>query len=300
MRIVSTSPVTTKFLLEFGLGPVLVGASHACQLPEELSQLPRVTRAPTGDSPFSDYELDYAAIEALAPSHLCAFLTSDPARLEVGYESEVQRLRDRLYSPELRVFSVRPVTLEEVYASLESLGEFVGRKSEGVQFKQKLRAQFMNWADAFYDRMKNRRVTVISSLDPLEVAGDWVPDLITLASAISHAPRGTVRSVPTTWDKVVEFKPDVIVVAPRGKEMKEVLSTFKQLEKLPRWDEIVAVRRGDVFFCDGVTRFYDLKHSIIESVAVLFSCIAGLDSGYITPRDSFYRLRWLELQRHRI
>ena len=35
------------------------------------------------------------------------------------------------------------------------------------------------------------------------------------------------------------------------------------------------------------------------TAAVLLSAMAELDSGYITKRDEFYRLRFVELHRHR-
>ena len=73
---------------------------------------------------------------------------------------------------------------------------------------------------------------------------------------------------------------------------------FREFEKRPGWDNIPAVKRGEVFFSEGISNFYRPSMRLIESMSILVSAIAGFDSGYITPRDSFHKLRWLELQRH--
>jgi iron complex transport system substrate-binding protein len=111
-------------------------------------------------------------------------------------------------------------------------------------------------------------------------------------------PRGQAgREV--TWDEIVAFKPDVIIVAPRGFDVNASARLFKRFEKLPGWEDVSAVKRGEVVFAPGLGLFDRPGPRIRDAMAILISAIAGLDSGYITPRDSFYRLRWIELQRHR-
>ncbi len=300
MRVVSLSPVATKYLLDLGVGEQIVGVTHRCRLPEELSAIARVTEDEPGEGVFSDFEFDEQRLENLQPTHLVSIVNGDPTVLEFGIDRAIERLRNRLVQPALKVFTARPVSLDQLFQAIEQLGTTVDRRSQGQQMVQKLRAQFMNWADAFYDRMKNKRVTVLSGIAPFTLAGDWVPDLIALASGISQAPRGQVGDAETSWEAILQFRPDVLLVAPRGRDMKAALATFKELERTPGWEDALAVKRGDVSFCDGVTRLYDLSYSLVDSVSVLFSCMAGFDSGYIAPRESFYRLRWLELQRHRL
>ncbi len=100
--------------------------------------------------------------------------------------------------------------------------------------------------------------------------------------------------------KIIAFHPDVIIVAPRGMELKASLASFKELSKLKGWEELPAVVRGEVIFTDGIKHFYNPTDGLVDSMAVLLSGIAGFESGYIAERDTFYRLRWLELHRHRL
>ena len=94
------------------------------------------------------------------------------------------------------------------------------------------------------------------------------------------------------------FRPDVIIVAPCGATLEESLRSLKELEAAPEWEDIPAVKRGEVIFYEGV-ELYQPGPRFIKGVAVMVSAVAGLDSGYITKKDEFYRLRFVELHRHR-
>lgn len=192
-----------------------------------------------------------------------------------------------------------PTTLDTAMSAIEDVGKALGSSERAHSLAQRLKAQLMDWCDNFYDRMKNKRVSVLAGVEPLMLAGHWVPDMVALCSGVSHMARDGAPDAAIAWPEIVSFRPDVIVVAPRGMELKVSMAHFKQMEKLPGWESVPAVKRGEVTFVDGLHHFYEPGPKLMESMAILISAIAGLDSGYITPRDSFYRLRWLELQRHR-
>jgi hypothetical protein len=103
---------------------------------------------------------------------------------------------------------------------------------------------------------------------------------------------------PVEWREVQEFDPDVILAVP-DLQHDEALGTFKSFEALPDWDEVRAVKRGDVFFASGSRYLLRPSQHLRQGLGLFLSAAAGFESGYITERDSFQRLRWLELQRHR-
>ena len=156
----------------------------------------------------------------------------------------------------------------------------------------------MDWSDSFYPRMKNKRVTVLSSVAPLRLAGKWVPDLVKSASGTSQHFVAGDGEKETSWSEIAAFRPDVIIVAPDGYSLEESVKTLKYLERAKEWEGLPAVKRGEVVFCDGLG-LYRPGPKLLSGAAVLISAIAGLESGYITKRDEFFRLRWVELHRHR-
>jgi iron complex transport system substrate-binding protein len=250
-------------------------------------------------------------------SDLSNGLTVDPVDLEMvrrlapriiitdfeGLDSESERVKrqaelSQLVGRDVQLIALRARTLEGVYGAIEKVGEVVGRAPAAREMCNRIKAQIMDWCDSFYDRMKNKRVTVLSSVTPLRLAGRWLPDLVKAASCIPQYIAVGAGAKEVTWREVEEFRPDVIVVAPEGFALEESVKTLRFLERYPSWESLPAVKRGEVVFCDGLG-LYLPGPRMLSGVSHLISGLAGLESGYITPRDSFYRLRWVELHRHR-
>ena len=243
----------------------------------------------------SSESVDLEMLKSLSPSIvLTDFEGLDSESDRVRREGELSQYIGR----EVRLIALRARTLEGVYGAIERVGEVVGKSPAAREMCNRIKAQIMDWCDAFYDRMKNKRVVVLSSVTPLRLAGRWIPDLVKAASCIPqyNAVGGGPKEV--TWREIEEFRPDVIVVAPEGFSLEESVKTLRFLERFPTWESVPAVKRGEVIFCEGMG-LYLPGPRILSGVAQLISGIAGLESGYITDRDSFYRLRWVELHRHR-
>lgn len=308
MRIVSLDPFITDLVYSYGYGENLVGVSHRCDLHEAHEEVKRVTVAreqrakhPQPDAILLAEQLaqDFVLIDVLRglqPTHVLTSLPGSAKDLDKG--SLLEEL-SRLCAVTLSFESFKPHTLNQVYQTYQDVGLALGAKTKGVDLAAKVKAQVMNWCDNFYDRMKNKKVTFVSSVQPLHLGGDWIPQLIQLASCHPQyvVPGEGDKSVQ--WEQIVEFRPDVLLVSPRGKSMAEALSYFKVMEKFPHWEDIPAVKRGEVAFTEGLSHFYRPSAKIIESMGILVSAVAGFESGYITERESFFRLRWLEMQRHR-
>lgn len=226
-------------------------------------------------------------LSSLASKDLKSAVTSRPDLLE---QFKIEQLKEFIdYSPS---------SLLQVYEVIENIGLKLKAPAVSRDYVQKIQSQILAWADNFYDRTKKKKVTFLRSHKPLTVAGEWIADMIQVTSAVSQIAPG-IPSKVIKWSDVVDFKPDVLMVAPEGLSADLAFATFKEFEKLPNWEEVPAVKRGEVYFSPGDELFYQPGVRMIDSMAFIVSCIAGLDSGYITKRDSFQRLRWLEMQRHK-
>ena len=311
MRIVALEPFLTALTVCFGRAEELVGASCRCSLAEELGSVARVTKPAQPGAASSalarSYRLETGAcsdvlnLEALRQAGADIVLTRIPAEREITplILSNVREDVSALLGHEVAVHSYAPATLDEVLAMYEQLGRDLECADRGIDLAHRQKAQFMVWGDSFYDRMKNKRVSFISGVDPLRLAGWWIPDMIRGCSAASQSAAGKPPR-ECEWREVLEFKPDVILVAPEGMALEDSMRLFSRFERLPDWEQLPAVKRGEVYFAGGAEHFYRPGPALIESMGILMSAVAGFESGYITPRECFYKLRWLELQRHRL
>ena len=309
MRIVSLEPYITDLALFFGKGEDLVGVTHRCQFDKPEIQ-PLVLTAPRAVRSTQHYfnpilsrdAIDVQLLRQVSPDVIVATLVSQLPSNEISREEilTIQQELAKLINKEIKLLDYNPLRLDQIFEDSDRLARELRVTDRGSSIGRLAKAQLMDWGANFYDRMKNKKVVLIANIEPLFLGGLWIPDMIHALSAISMIKPGAINHLKVTWQDIVEFKPDVLVVAPEGYDLKKSMATFKELEKLPNWEELPAVKRGEVVFCDGVTHFYNPGPKIIDSFAIMVSAIAGFESGYITKRDSFYRLRWLELQRHRI
>ncbi len=307
MRVVTLQPFLTDIVTYLDLGSELVGVSHGCEVPQASAgaavvtasapvthtvATPDIVRISRELCPFS---VDFDKLCGTNPDVILTVVSdADPASFckwaEGVFEQELGR------PVRVRAFSI--LSLQLMYEAFEEIGVLVGRAREGRALTNRIRAQLMDWGDNFYARMKNKRVSVLSSLQPLRVAGRWIPDLVKTASAQPQVLAINEADRSTSWREMEAFRPDVIVVAPEGFTLAESVKTLPLLEKIAEWSGLPAVKRGEVIFCEGES-LYRPGPKLLKGAAVLFSAIAGLESGYITARDEFFRLRFVELHRHR-
>jgi iron complex transport system substrate-binding protein len=306
MRIVALEPYIADIVVHIGLGEQLIGVPYGCSDHAGAEVVTSPSEGTSASLQVPGGSLLSEVLRSLAPTHILAGLPlPERSNFDATTSLESQTLLSSIRSlfegttPVPQIVGVGPVTLSQIFDSYHVIGRALGCPEKGREVAQRMRAQFMDWGDNFYDRMKNKRVTVLSGVSPLMLAGRWIPDLINLASCISQQPNPGGPDVEITWKQVIEFRPDVLIVAPRKLSHDEALGTFKILERLPDFEVPPAVRRGEVFFFPGEQLIYRPGPKLLEGMGILISAIAGIDSGYITPRDSFQRLRYLEMQRHR-
>jgi iron complex transport system substrate-binding protein len=241
------------------------------------------------------YHLDIAKLKVLIPDIVLAEVCDpNPAEFVAWAEAFLTKATER----KVKVVDISISSLEQMHSVVEEIGSLTGDAPEARKFANKTKAQLMAWADSFFERCKGKKVVVLSSVNPVVVAERWIPDLVKLLGArtIEREPEKQVQ--PLTWEEVVAGRPDVIVVAPEGRPLMESVKTLKVVQDLPGWEETPAVKRGEVIFCSGV-ELYRPGPKFLRGAAILVSAVAGLDSGYITERDEYFKIRYLELHRHK-
>ncbi len=305
MKIVSLEPYITELLCTLEVQEQVVGVSFGCQ-PKKLNELIATGACQVVTEPSRrgcEYCHDLLHIDKLEELDFDLILTSAPheeERLdEIDNRNLERSLSEKLSNKlgrEVTLKNYSPTTLGEAFQCIEDITKEVGAKK--LDTVNLIRAHYQNLTSNFYERMRNKRVTFISSLNPLSLAGKWIPDMINLCAARSQ--NTNFSDAKVEWNEIVAFRPDVMVIAPKGAPLSIVLRTLKTFESYPGWDDLPAVKRGEVYFCGGDELFYRPNYALVDSMSVLVSALAGFESGYITERDLFYKLRYLELHRNQI
>ncbi len=307
MRIVALQPFAIDILGRFGVGWDLVGITHRAEVPSNASQAVVLTTSQQKAVAYRDGDarrlgegltpdcLDVNQLKRVMPDIILADIREED---KAGFIVWAERYLSSEVGHGVKIQDTSAESLEAVYQVIEQIGAFVGSRVDARKLSSHIKAQLMHWADSFFDRCRGKQVAVISQVDPIAIEGRWFPDLIRLfgGKPLERAPEHRHR--PLTWSDLVAARIDVIIVAPEYASIAQSVQTLPVLQTLPDWEKIPAVKRGEVIFAPGGD-LYRPGPRFLKGAAIVASAMAGLDSGYITERDEYYKVRYLELHRHR-
>jgi iron complex transport system substrate-binding protein len=266
MRICSLLPSATEIAYALGLGDEIVGVTHECDFPPAARAKPVLIR-PRLDATASAGEIDrevrelvarseslYAVdaelLRRLAPDliltqdlcHVCAASPEDLASALARFER----------AP--RVLTLAPHSLEGVWSDIRAVGQATGRSEAGERLAAELEARVAAVERAVAG-LPRPRVVCLEWLDPLFVAGHWVPEMVAKAGGDDVLGRPSEPSFTVSWQQVLDARPDFVLVMPCGYGMEKAAAEFAGLSLPPGWDELPAAREGRVFAVDASSYF---------------------------------------------
>jgi len=275
---VSLLPSATEIVYALGLGGQLVGVTFECDEPASARRDKAVVvggRDTSGMNPAAIdayvrdqlaagqdlYTLHADALAALAPELI---LTQDLCRVCALPTGHVEEALDYLGCT-AEVVALDPYTLDEVLATIVTVGEHTGSQHRAEQLVAALRQRLAEVADRVAGRYRPA-VAVVEWVDPPFTAGHWVPDLVTAAGGRPVAAHPGARSVQTSWDQIAAARPEVIVVAPCGFHLDGAAAqaglVVRQLPSVPVWaiDADGLVVRPGPRLVDGVEALAAILH----------------------------------------
>lgn len=260
-RVVSLLPSGTEIVAALGAIDQLVGVTHECDYPPEVSRLPRVTTTEVErDASSSDID---AAVRSLshAGTPVFALRADDVVRLaptliltqtlcEVCAVSEGDVLGIASLLPGApRVLPLVGTTLDGIWADIRSVGAALGRTEEASALIDEIAARLRRVHETLAAaRAPRPRVAVIEWIEPLYAAGHWTPELVRRAGGIDVLAKPGAHSVPVAVDQVRDADPELLLFAPCGFDVARAEREGRALLASPEW----AWTRGrDAWAIDG-------------------------------------------------
>jgi iron complex transport system substrate-binding protein len=272
-RIVTLLPAATEIVCALGLREALVGRSHACDFPADVRSLPALTRArvdarqPGGvlDAAVRRvraeglplYALDERALGALAPGVVVTQAACEVCAVSYDDVAEAVR-RARLRA---RVLSLEPSRLSDVVEDVRRVARACGVAHRGDALADGLDRRLR--AAARRRRGKPPRVAVVEWLEPLMLAGHWVPEAVEAAGGVYVGPRPGEPSPYVSWDELQALRPDAVVVAPCGFDLERT-----RAEAAPH-DERLRALAARVCLVDGNAYWTRPGPRLVDAVEAL-------------------------------
>jgi iron complex transport system substrate-binding protein len=275
MRIVSLVPSATEMLFAIGAGDEVVAVTHECDFPPEALDLPKITRdvLPPGlgareiDAAVRElteqgraiYELDEDMLQRLQPDLI---VTQSLCAVCAVSADDVRAVAARM-DPEPEVLSLDPYTLGEVLGDLRTLAQKTDHSDEAVAVVDDAAARIDRIRVAVKDAPRPR-VLALEWLDPVFVAGHWVPQLIEYAGGIDPLGFSGEKSEVFDWEQVKAVQPEVVVVMPCGYDAERA-----QEEAYDYGDELEELGARKVVAVDAAALFSRPSHRLVDGLEVL-------------------------------
>jgi iron complex transport system substrate-binding protein len=282
MRIVSLLPGATEVIAALGLADDLVGVSHECDFPEAIKTKPVMVRSRIEPDATSSADID-AQVTSAAASHASLYRLDDVSFRRARPEliitqalchvcavtpSDLQQALVDLPHP-ARLLTLNPARLDDIVTDVERIGEAVGRPLEGRRLASTLRDRLASIAQHVASVEHRPSVACLEWLDPLYVAGHWIPEMVHAAGGTPALIDPGAPSRRVSPDDLRDAAPDVVVLMPCGFSVERTRRELSSLTNAPWWRQLPAVRRSRAFIVDAASYFSRPGPRLVEGVGIL-------------------------------
>jgi iron complex transport system substrate-binding protein len=285
MRIVSLLPSATEIVCSLGLEDQLVGVTHECDYPPTIRGRAKVTRTlipADAESAEIDrlvvervgagralYTLDLAMLEELRPDLI---VTQSLCGVCAVAEGEVQAAVCTLPGRP-RVVNLEPTSLREVLESVGTVADAAGVADRGPPVVDSLRERIDAVVARSVTARDRPRVVLLEWIDPPFSCGHWSPELVRLAGGVEGLGREGEPSRRARWEEILEWQPEVLVIACCGFDVERTLRDLPILAAQRGWSELACVREDRVYVVDGSAYFSRPGPRLVDSLEILAAAL---------------------------
>ncbi len=281
-RIVSFLPSATEIVCALGLEDHLVGITHECDYPPSVTAKPVVVSSAVPVENMTEAEIDKAVSERvraglsvyqvdevllrqLAPDLI---LAQDLCAVCAPSGNEVSRALNVLpKKPE--VLYLTPKSVKGILQNLRDVGQVAGRLEAAESWIDAATKKLERIAATARALPSRPRVFCMEWLDPLYCSGHWVPEMVRIAGGVDEISREGSESIRISWQDVLAWSPEILVVMPCGYHLEKVIALAAKLRTLPGWWDLPAVRNRQVYAVDASSYFARPGPRVVEGTELL-------------------------------
>lgn len=313
MRVVSLLASATEMIAALECQDQLVARSHECDYPSDVLSLPVVSRVqidvetssadidaqikrlsqskPVTENAalkaLSIYAIDVALLQELRPD---VIVTQTQCEVCAVSERDVMHAVEQLTGLQPRIVALAPYRLDDVWEDVVRVGEALGRRTQAELLVQSYQQRLMHLHDLCVHQREKPRVAVLEWLDPLMGAGNWTPELVTMAGGEHVFGEIGQHSPWISWEELLALDPDVLVLSPCGFTLERTLQDVPLLKRHPSWQSLRAVKGGRVYAIDGNAYINRSGPRLVDSAEILGRILWGPLPGIHVDEQAWMRI----------
>jgi len=268
MKVCSFLPAATKMIYDMGLGEYLYGVTFECPAPPAgMAEKDKVVRCVLEGRHYSSSEIDriFSASKAQGKS---LYYVDEPLLKSISPDviftqdvCEVCQIDTACTAAAVaklekqpKLIPLTPNNLDDVFESAITIATAMGKEEEAYRWLAGLQKR----REAILDTLRKhgaplKRTMVMEWIEPIYNCGHWIPYQIACAGGVDMLSNPGGDSIVTSWEKIVKYNPEVLVIAPCGFENKRSAEEIHLLTEKNGWDQLRAVQQHSVYVAD-----YDL------------------------------------------
>ena len=280
-RIVTLLPSATEIVCGLGLRDRLVGVTHECDYPTNVSTLPRVTRSAIDISQSSSeidaavrehmetsnalYTINIELLQSLEPDLLVTQALCDVCAVS---ESDVRQCLSELAgSPAL--INLEPMSLGEVLDTIKLVGEATDCEAQADVYVDELRSRIETIREKAETKLNKPQVGFLEWIDPPFNGGHWTPELIEYAGGVDcfgskHEPSRTID-----YQTVLDADPEVLIVALCGFDEIRAAEELELLMERVDLTRMKAFKTGRIHVLDGNSYFSRPGPRLVDALEIV-------------------------------
>ena len=281
-QIVTLLASATEIVCALGYEDALVARSHECDYPASVAKLPAATSSKIDTSQASGdvdnqvksiveqglsvYKVDGDLLRELQPGVIvtqtqCEVCAASPKDIEDAVASWTGTAPN--------IVSLEPNALADVWTDIQNVAVALGAPERGRALTGDLQARMASIEAQASEAGSRPSIACIEWIEPLMAAGNWIPELVTMAGGEDVFGAAGKQSPWVSWEALCAMDPDVILILPCGYDIAKSRSEMAPLTSRPDWPDLAAVQGNRVFIADGNQYFNRPGPRLAESLEIL-------------------------------
>lgn len=274
----SLLPAATEMVCLLGLEKSLVGISDDNDYPESVLKLPKITTTTISNN-LSSLEIDKKVKAAkhrgssvfhidrklLADLSPDLILTQELCPVCAPAFTDVEKTARQVLSS-TKIISLEPHTIDDIFENIKEVAHATQTSPE--KFIKSLRSRLSTVSKKIISATKPS-VLIIEWLDPLMIAGHWVPEMVEKAGGKMLIAKKKEPSQYIEWEDVLRLDPDVIVFAPCGFGISRTLDEISLIINKKGFKSLKAYQNKQIFLVDGNAYLTRPGPRIVDGVEIL-------------------------------
>jgi iron complex transport system substrate-binding protein len=286
-KIVTLIPSATEIVAFLGKKDLIVGRSHECDYPKDLSRIIKLTSPKINvegksgeihkqineilENSLSVYKVDIKELKKLEPDIVVTQAHCEVCAVSL---SEVEEIVTKHLNEKTKIISLQPNTLSEVFDDIRKVAKGLNLDQKTSENLIKPLEQRVKNIQIKSLKQKKRTVACIEWIEPLMAAGNWIPEMVKISGGEDIFGKSGKDSHWIRFDEIKSYDPEIIIFLPCGYNIEKTKDEVENLLiKENKWSNLKAFNDKEFFVVDGNQFFNRPGPRLVESLEIFAEII---------------------------